>query len=62
MRFIIILLSFYCVLIAESPELNDTLLFRGFKKIICINAPEDPVALNLSSRQIDDNNLSLIHI
>ena len=44
MRFIIILLSFYCVLIAESPELNDTLLFRGFKKIICINAPEDPVA------------------
>jgi hypothetical protein len=60
MRFIIILLSFYCMLIAESPQLNDTLLFRGFKKIICINAPEDPVALNLSSRQIDDINYAIM--
>ena len=60
MRFIIILLSFYCMLIAESPQLNDTLLFRGFKKIICINAPEDPVALHLSSRQIDDINYAIM--
>ena len=60
MRFIIILLSFYCMLIAESPQLNDTLLFRGFKKIICINAPEDPVALHLSSSQIDDINYAIM--
>ena len=60
MRIIIVLFSFYCVLIGQKSELNDTLLFRGFKKITCINAPEDPVALHFSSRQVDDINYAIM--
>ncbi|MDP6877398.1 MAG: hypothetical protein QGI18_02275 [Candidatus Marinimicrobia bacterium] len=60
MRIILILSLFSCLLLPQKNQLNDTLLFRGFNKIICINAPEDPVALHLSNRQIDDINYAIM--
>ena len=60
MRIVFILFSFCFVLFAQKNHLNDPLLFRGFGKIICINAPEDPVALHLSDREIEDINYAIM--
>ncbi|MED5256392.1 MAG: hypothetical protein VX818_04060 [Candidatus Neomarinimicrobiota bacterium] len=60
MRIIFFIFLSSLSLLAQSNHLSDSLLFRGFNKIVCINAPEDPVALNLSDRQIDDINYAIM--
>ena len=60
MRIIFILFLSSILLLAQKYQLNDTLLFRGFNKIVCINAPEDPIALHFSDRQIDDINYAIM--
>ena len=59
MRIIFFIFLSSLSLLAQSNHLSDSLLFRGFNKIVCINAPEDPVALNFSDRQIDDINYAI---
>ena len=59
---IFIPLIIYCeLLVGQVDHHADTLLYRGFSKIVCINAPQEPIAYHLTAGEIDEI-LSLIHI
>ena len=53
-------LIFYCgLLLGQNNHQADTLLYRGFSKIVCINAPVEPIAFYLTNGQIDDINYAI---
>ena len=53
-------LIFYCgLLLGQNNHQADTLLYRGFSKIVCINAPVEPIAFCLTNGQIDDINYAI---
>ena len=53
-------LIFYCgLLLWQNNHQADTLLYRGFSKIVCINAPVEPIAFYLTNGQIDDINYAI---
>ena len=57
---IFILLIVYCgLLVGQNDHQIDTLLYRGFSKIICINAPREPIAYHLTAGEIDDINYAI---
>ena len=50
----------YCgLLLGQNDHQADTLLYRGFRKIVCINAPLDPIAYHLTAGEIDDINYAI---
>ena len=50
----------YCgLLLGKNDHQADTLLYRGFRKIVCINAPQAPTAYHLTAGEIDDINYSI---
>ena len=50
----------YCgLLLGQNDHQSDTLLYRGFRKIVCINAPQDPTAYHLTAGEIDDINYAI---
>ena len=57
---IFIPLIVYCgLLVGQVDHQADTLLYRGFSKIVCINAPQDPIAYHLTAGEIDDINYAI---
>ena len=51
----------YCgLLLGQNDHQADTLLYRGFRKIVCINAPLDPTAYHLTAGEIDDINYATV--
>ena len=50
----------YCgLLLGQNDHQADTLLYRGFRKIVCINAPQAPTAYHLTTGEIDDINYAI---
>ena len=50
----------YCgLLLGQNDRQADTLLYRGFSKIVCINAPLEPIAYHLTAGEIDDINYAI---
>ena len=50
----------YCgLLLGKNDHQADTLLYRGFRKIVCINAPQAPTAYHLTAGEIDDINYAI---
>ena len=53
------LIVFYGLLLGQNDHQADTLLYRGFSKIVCINAPQEPIAYHLTAGEIDDINYAI---
>ena len=50
----------YCgLLLGQNDHQADTLFYRGFRKIVCINAPQAPTAYHLTAGEIDDINYAI---
>ena len=50
----------YCgFLLGQNDYQIDTLLYRGFSKIVCINAPQEPIAYDLTAGEIDEINYAI---
>ena len=47
------------LLVGQKNNIADTLIYRGFRKIVCINAPLDPTAYHLTAGEIDDINYAI---
>ena len=47
------------LLLGQNNYQADTLLYRGFSKIVCINAPQEPIAYHLTAGEIDDINYAI---
>jgi len=58
MKYAVILMVFGGLLLGQDPT-TDTIIYRGFSKIICINAPVEPIAYHLTSGEIDDINYTI---
>ena len=39
------------LLVGQKNNIADTLIYRGFNKIVCINAPANPIAYYLTNGQ-----------
>ena len=57
---IFIPLIVYCgLLVGQKNNIADTLIYRGFSKIVCINAPVEPIAYYLTNGEVDDINYAI---
>ncbi|RTZ96980.1 MAG: hypothetical protein DSY36_00115 [Candidatus Neomarinimicrobiota bacterium] len=53
------LMVFGGLLLGQNDLTTDTLIYRGFSKIVCINAPVEPTAYYLTNGEIDDINYAI---
>ena len=47
------------LLVGQKNNIADTLIYRGFSKIVCINAPQEPIAYHLTAGEIDEINYAI---
>ena len=59
MKIFIPLIVYFGLLVGQVDHQADTLLYRGFSKIVCINAPQEPIAYHLTAGEIDDINYAI---
>jgi len=59
MKIFIPLIFYFGLLLGQNDHQADTLLYRGFSKIVCINAPQEPIAYHLTAGEIDNINYAI---
>ena len=59
MKVFILLIFYFGLLLGQNDHQADTLLYRGFSKIVCINAPQEPIAYHLTVGEIDNINYAI---
>ena len=59
MKIFILLIFYFGLLLGQNDYQADTLLYRGFSKIVCINAPQEPIAYHLTVGEIDNINYAI---
>ena len=59
MKIFILLIFYFGLLLGQNDHQADTLLYRGFSKIVCINAPQEPIAYHLTAGEIDNINYAI---